>query len=377
MWPTPNCLQFFEQFVPGLGPFLAGKKFTTNICSESVADVRELLRCTHEFIGQPLHDDQTALNMVTRPLMEGTDLYIGTSPCQDFSSAGTGRGPIVFPCFSALERPIVNFCQLTGTKGQNGQLWYKQCDKIVSERPGVGPLEFWLMKWWLGSHETTSVAKAFVIENVEGITKGHHKKGWDSALSILGEAGYARHLVAALSGNCNAFFTLLVPQGCFAQAHADSSARVAAKTCPPILVWGPFWLHHSSSLEHVWPQPLLHDAGASHLEKIDRLKSVDGHMQFRSAIAHLSGTPRSEVNLRMILAEKPWQDAVTVVEEEQRKTLKIICSMFQTWPSWFLCRLVPFCVNAFIAKARQVSCRNCCQIARKECQSVYCISECM
>lgn len=113
-----------------------------------------------------------------------------------------------------------------------------------------------------------------------------------------------------------------MPQGCFAQAQADSSARVAAKTCPPILVWGPCWLHHSSSLEHVWPQPLLHDAGASHLEKIDRLKSVDGHMQFRSAIAHLSGTPRSEVNLRMILAEKPRQDAVTVVEEEQRKTFK-------------------------------------------------------
>ena len=68
-------------------------KFKTIICSESDADVRELLRCTHEFISQPTHEDQIAVDMVTRPSMEGTDLYIGTSPCQDFSSAGTGRGP--------------------------------------------------------------------------------------------------------------------------------------------------------------------------------------------------------------------------------------------------------------------------------------------
>lgn len=71
--------------------YLPGK-FTTTMCSEADGAVRELLRATHEFIGQPLDAERISFDMCDRRQMSGTHLYIGTSPCQDFSSAGTGRG---------------------------------------------------------------------------------------------------------------------------------------------------------------------------------------------------------------------------------------------------------------------------------------------
>ena len=86
----PTACSFLSSLCQALALSYLPLKFTTKICSESDADVRELLRCIHD------------VNMVTRPLIEGTDLYIGTSPCQDFSSAGTGRGHVVILFFHAF-----------------------------------------------------------------------------------------------------------------------------------------------------------------------------------------------------------------------------------------------------------------------------------
>ena len=69
-----------------------GVKFETSMCSEADPDVRELLKITHEYIGKPLGPDQMSCDVRTRPLVE-SDIYIGTSPCQDYSAAGTNQGP--------------------------------------------------------------------------------------------------------------------------------------------------------------------------------------------------------------------------------------------------------------------------------------------
>jgi hypothetical protein len=83
------------------------------MCSECDVDVAELLRCTHRYINQPLQPENFSADMVTRPHVEA-DLYIGTSPCKDFSTAGANKGlkPISharFPAERACQRFVGRF----------------------------------------------------------------------------------------------------------------------------------------------------------------------------------------------------------------------------------------------------------------------------
>jgi hypothetical protein len=58
--------------------------------------------------------------MVTRP-HRSADLYVGTSPCQDFSSAGDNQGQVWFTHTDRLARSLVNYwlaslaCRIFGT----------------------------------------------------------------------------------------------------------------------------------------------------------------------------------------------------------------------------------------------------------------------
>lgn len=90
-----------------------GVCFRTVMCSECDVDVAELLRCTHRYINQPLQPENFSADMVTRPHVEA-DLYIGTSPCKDFSTAGANKGPkpishARFPAERACQRFVGRF----------------------------------------------------------------------------------------------------------------------------------------------------------------------------------------------------------------------------------------------------------------------------
>lgn len=120
-----------------------GVCFRTVMCSECDVDVAELLRCTHRYINQPLQPENFSADMVTRPHVEA-DLYIGTSPCKDFSTAGANKG----------------------TSGKHGILWWKQAERIVVERP-----------------------RAFLLENVPGLQRVH-RRDLEATMDIFRSAGY-------------------------------------------------------------------------------------------------------------------------------------------------------------------------------------------
>lgn len=145
--PPPKVIKVTADFcgygTAALALSYLGVKFETSMCSEADPDVRELLKITHEYIGKPLGPDQMSCDVRTRPLVE-SDIYIGTSPCQDYSAAGTNQG----------------------SSGSDGFLWYDQCEKIVVERP-----------------------RAFMLENVSGLLR-RHQQDLHVALQIFGEAGY-------------------------------------------------------------------------------------------------------------------------------------------------------------------------------------------
>ena len=68
--------------------------FEIRVCSESDPDICKLLKVTLQYIGKPATEGQCQGDMVTRELT-AADLDIGTSPCQDYSSAGLNAGRVL------------------------------------------------------------------------------------------------------------------------------------------------------------------------------------------------------------------------------------------------------------------------------------------
>ena len=70
-----------------------GVKFRTVALSENDVGAMGLAKITHDFANDPLTQGENLFeNMCTRPVIQ-SDVYIGTSPCQDYSSAGLSSGP--------------------------------------------------------------------------------------------------------------------------------------------------------------------------------------------------------------------------------------------------------------------------------------------
>lgn len=118
--------------------------FEIRMLSENDATARALLQSTPGFTNVKLEASAIEWDMRERRSVD-SDLYFGSSPCQDFSSAGCNKG----------------------TAGSNGSLWFDQCDRVVTERP-----------------------RAFVLENVPGLIRKQHRADFESAVAIFKEAGY-------------------------------------------------------------------------------------------------------------------------------------------------------------------------------------------
>ena len=79
--------------------------------------------------------------MVSRPTLTNLDLYVGTSPCQDFSAAGKGRGVLAIFIDGMYRISCVSVCLIDcvsveqGTSGKEGNLWWHQLEHILSDRP--------------------------------------------------------------------------------------------------------------------------------------------------------------------------------------------------------------------------------------------------
>ena len=86
--------------------------------------------------------------MVSRPTLQNLDLYVGTSPCQDFSAAGKGRGVLAIFIDSDMcagfhfSVGVIDCCVSVeqGTAGPEGKLWWRQLEHILSDRPRVACL---------------------------------------------------------------------------------------------------------------------------------------------------------------------------------------------------------------------------------------------
>jgi len=78
--------------------------------------------------------------MVSRPTLQNLDLYVGTSPCQDFSAAGKGHGVLAtFIDFGAgfhFSVRVIDYVYVEqGIAGREGNLWWRQLEHILSDRP--------------------------------------------------------------------------------------------------------------------------------------------------------------------------------------------------------------------------------------------------
>ena len=92
-----------------------GVAFEIAAVSEIEPHMRGLMALTHKFINkEPM---AVSADMITRPKSKHNDLYFASTPCQDFSDAGTHQGLSVseasFRCASddvGLPVRFLDFC---------------------------------------------------------------------------------------------------------------------------------------------------------------------------------------------------------------------------------------------------------------------------
>ena len=75
-----------------LALYYLGVSFVTLMVTELDPDCFELLKIVHHAINDPITFWNYDPDMAKRRQVADVDLYLGTSPCQDFSNAGQGRG---------------------------------------------------------------------------------------------------------------------------------------------------------------------------------------------------------------------------------------------------------------------------------------------
>ena len=248
-----------------------GVCFRTVMCSECDVDVAELLRCTHRYINQPLQPENFSADMVTRPHVEA-DLYIGTSPCKDFSTAGANKGlkPISharFPAERACQRFVgrfrwqelpANMAFFGGSKRRelwsSGHVSKTQIGPAAKTRKSrkhdAGFAASFEILWGVSLRERAR-SSACASERFGG-HYGHFQIRWMCA-SL--KRGFVEVLLSRkpciswtwMTSNFSAAFDILNYLGGFGENHADKWAWLGAKEGQAVPGRGPNGLTESDS----------------------------------------------------------------------------------------------------------------------------------
>lgn len=248
-----------------------GVCFRTVMCSECDVDVAELLRCTHRYINQPLQPENFSADMVTRPHVEA-DLYIGTSPCKDFSTAGANKGlkPISharFPAERACQRFVgrfrwqelpANMAFFGGSKRRelwsSGHVSKTQIGPAAKTRKSrkhdAGFAASFEILWGVSLRERAR-SSACASERFGG-HYGHFQIRWICA-SL--KRGFVEVLLSRkpciswtwMTSNFSAAFDILNYLGGFGENHADKWAWLGAKEGQAVPGRGPNGLTESDS----------------------------------------------------------------------------------------------------------------------------------
>ena len=171
-----------------------GVKFRTVALSENDVGAMGLAKITHDFANDPLTQGENLFeNMCTRPVIQ-SDIYIGTSPCQDYSSAGLSSGPFNMMTLLKhvrLPNSIIGFP--ISISINSGRIKRKQWISVVrASRKGSwkchGP-DPQIFQHNRSRFLQIISSEAFLLENVTGLPT-RHQKDFNAAVQLFGDAGY-------------------------------------------------------------------------------------------------------------------------------------------------------------------------------------------
>lgn len=80
-------------------------RFQLQLLTKNDVNVRSLLQCTLNFTSRRWKDAAIEWDMRTRQT-SSSELYFGSSPCQDFSAAGSNQGPQAFWNIATTDRSL-------------------------------------------------------------------------------------------------------------------------------------------------------------------------------------------------------------------------------------------------------------------------------
>ena len=151
-------------------------------------DCFELLKIVHHAINDPITFWNYGHDMTKRRHVADVDLYLGTSPCQDFSNAGQGRG-LHWPCLLKVYLwfyPSEFACRNQRCKRQT----VVRADREDPARASSGRELISGFDSKFASNKSAS--KAFMLENVKGLLTPPY--ALDESLVLFSQAGYVLSL---------------------------------------------------------------------------------------------------------------------------------------------------------------------------------------
>ena len=164
-FPTCPILFMICLWGQALALYYLGVSFVTLMVTELDPDCFELLKIVHHAINDPITFWNYGHDMTKRRHVADVDLYLGTSPCQDFSNAGQGRG-LHWPCLLKVYLwfyPSEFACRNQRCKRQT----VVRADREDPARASSGRELISGFDSKFASNKSAS--KAFMLENVKGL----------------------------------------------------------------------------------------------------------------------------------------------------------------------------------------------------------------